>query len=131
LATIERLFLQNAEQMPTLDEIARDPVRAAELSAPERIVLIAQCAGVLLALSAGDGAVGKEPLLRRAHQEPVERLLGVPEAAAALRLSPGYVYELLRCGRLTGVHVGKFWKIRPAALAAFIAENEKKGLDVR
>src|ERR1022692_985601 len=77
-SAIKRLLLQNAAQMPTLDEIARDPVRASELSPPERIILIAQCAGVLLALSTTGGAPRQEPDPRQTHQGvSVERLLDV------------------------------------------------------
>jgi len=112
--------------MPTLDEIARDTVRAAELSPSDRIMLIARCAGVLLTLSTANAAALEDSSPPRAPEKrPVERLLGVGEVSQALGLARSHIYELLRNGSLKGVHVGKYWKVRPEALVEFISYHER------
>lgn len=89
-------------------------------------MLIAQCAGVLLALSTAPGAARQEPGPRRAHQEvPIDTLLDVSAVAQVLGLARSSIYELLRRNSLKGVHVGKYWKVRPEALAEFIAKHER------
>ena len=51
-------------------------------------------------------------------------LLTVPEAAAKLRVPSQYVYELIRRGALTSVRFGKYVRVEPADLAAYIMRHK-------
>jgi excisionase family DNA binding protein len=66
----------------SLDELARDPARAAFLPQEERVVLLAQVASLLVAL-ASTGAAGATG----------DRLLTVEEAAAKLACSRDTLYR--------------------------------------
>lgn len=58
------------------------------------------------------------------HRQPVPRLaLSVPEAAAALGLSPRSVWQLIADGALPVRRVGKRVLVPTAELAAFIAAD--------
>ena len=54
----------------------------------------------------------------------MEEILLTPEQVAArLQVADQTVYNLLRGGRLSGVRIGRLWRIRPAALQAYLTEN--------
>jgi excisionase family DNA binding protein len=59
--------------------------------------------------------------------DPGPRLLKVPEVAAALRVTVGHVYELIRQGELAAVRFGKCIVVREATLLEFIDQHEKRG----
>ena len=50
----------------------------------------------------------------------MDDLLTAEQAAAILQLSPKTVKDWLRAGKLTGCKIGRFWRIKPADLEAFI-----------
>src|SRR5437763_12500466 len=54
-----------------------------------------------------------------------ERMLTPEEVAKRLRVTAPTVYVWLRAGRLAGVKMGRLWRIRPAAVEAFL--NEANG----
>ncbi|MGM0651811.1 MAG: MEDS domain-containing protein [Bacillota bacterium] len=54
-----------------------------------------------------------------------KELLTVEEVAAYLRTTPNTVYRWLRAGKLTGVKIGKEWRINKEILLAFLAEDKK------
>lgn len=57
-------------------------------------------------------------------------LLTVEEAAERLRLSRGFLYQLIRRGEIPTVKIGKARRIRPADLERFItAHVEADGPD--
>ena len=111
--------------VPTLDELARDPVKAKALSPEVRAAFVAQCAVVLAALSA--------PLLaavQNSDRTPTDdRLLTLSEAAEILHFSKSYVYELARRGRLPVIREGRYVRLRHSSLRDWIAERENESAD--
>ena len=63
-------------------------------------------------------------------QEP-DRLLTIPQVAKRLAISDGRAYELARQGKLPTVKVGKYVRVEPAALDAWIAQHRDGTLDAR
>lgn len=101
-------------------------VEAIDALAPEALpAFIATCAA-LQARAASRLLCGRERPIERS-EEP-KPLLTAREAAAQLRFAPSYVYELVRSGALSAVRHGRYVRIAPAAIAAFIAAHER-GLD--
>jgi excisionase family DNA binding protein len=117
--------LKNAKPMLTLDEISRDPTRAAEVPSAEKSRLIAQCAAIVMALTrATSDMVINAKSEQVAPMVPEERLLTVDQVAAILGFASSYVYELLRRGEIRGMHHGKYWRIRRSEVEKFIAKYE-------
>ncbi|MBI3455185.1 MAG: helix-turn-helix domain-containing protein [Candidatus Rokubacteria bacterium] len=80
--------------VPTLDELAADPGRAATLSPAVRQALTLRCAAVLAALASASGAANGQ-----APEAPAEdRLLSVEAAARTLGVSVDWLYA--RAARL-------------------------------
>ena len=50
----------------------------------------------------------------------MDDLLTPEQAAAILQLSPKTLKDWLRTGKLTGCKIGRFWRVTPADLKAFI-----------
>jgi excisionase family DNA binding protein len=50
-------------------------------------------------------------------------LLTVPEVAERLKLSEYRVYEMIRQGVLKSVHLGKSVRVRPSAVAEYLAQQ--------
>lgn len=48
-------------------------------------------------------------------------LMSVEDVAAYLRLSPRWVYEQVRTGRLPAVRIARSWRVLPQDLDAFVA----------
>jgi len=111
--------------MLTLDEISRDPARAADVPSAEKNRLIAQCAAIVMALTrATSDMVMNAKSEQVAPMVPEERLLTVDQVAAILGFASSYVYELLRRGEIRGMHHGKYWRIRRSEVQEFIAKHE-------
>ncbi len=74
-------------EMPSLDEIAADPARAAGLSQPIRLQLIARCATIVLALA-------KTQDRERANDNDVasDRLLTAEELATLMQVKVSWVH---------------------------------------
>jgi predicted DNA-binding transcriptional regulator AlpA len=72
----------------TLDQIARDPAKAAGLSAEQRGPLLVQAAAVLAALGAA--------MARHEEHDGPDRLLTVKEAAPRVSMSEDYLYRHYR-----------------------------------
>ena len=53
-----------------------------------------------------------------------QNLLTVPGVAARLGVPPQYVYELIRKGDLPGIRFGKYVRVDPADLTAWIAQQK-------
>jgi excisionase family DNA binding protein len=68
-------------------------------------------------------------MMRKNHLDPNQTERDVyytpEEVAELLRVKRKHVLDLLRSGRLKGVKVGKFWRIRKTDLQAFLKEPEK------
>jgi excisionase family DNA binding protein len=113
------------QAMPLLDDLAREPARAASLSRESRNLLLSRCAAILAALSALDEPASDE---RGGAADPErDRMLTVPEVAELLGFARGYTYELLRRGEIRALHHGKYWRISPTAVAEFIRSHEGRG----
>src|SRR5437867_3391772 len=57
---------------------------------------------------------------------PSAELLTVPSVAERLRVPQSYVYELTRTGRLPCVRFGKYVRIEPGTLTAWVRGNRQK-----
>ena len=113
--------------VPTFDELAADPAKAAVLSPEVAGTLLARLAAVQAALlgrlltAGADGA---------AHHHPADdRPLTVPEVAARLQVGKAYVYDLIRRGELTAIRFGKYVRVPPAALREWETRHQEKALD--
>lgn len=114
-------------QVPSLDELAADPGKAASLTPEAARMVMVQCAGVLAALGCiAWTASGPEPV---APSEPErERLLTVADVAARLAIPKAYAYELVRRRTLPAIRVGaRYIRVPEGALAEWVA----KGLEMR
>jgi excisionase family DNA binding protein len=60
------------------------------------------------------------PVKREADGAGGHDLLTVPEVAAELRFTRGYVYEAIRRGELPAVRKGKYVRLRRGDLAAWL-----------
>jgi excisionase family DNA binding protein len=67
---------------------------------------------------------GREAQAGRAPAEgsraAMDELLTPEQAAAILQLSPKTLKDWLRAGKLPGCKIGRFWRVKPADLEAFI-----------
>ncbi len=55
----------------------------------------------------------------------MEKLLTPEEVAEILAISVFTVKDYLRAGKITGVKIGKKWRVSPSALQEFIDENTR------
>jgi excisionase family DNA binding protein len=101
----------------SLDELADHPERAGTLTALEINAAVLKAAAVLAILAV---RIPGPPVL----EEKDAPLLTVRDVAARLQFAPSYVYELIRLGRLSAVREGKYVRIRPAALRAWVQAHE-------
>jgi len=109
----------------TLAELAREPARAADVPPAAIPALLAQCAAL-------QGALAARLLVAPAAVSDAlsDELLTVPAVAERLRVPQSYVYELARTGRLPCVRFGKYVRIEPSALAAWVrGRRQKNALD--
>ena len=67
----------------------------------------------------------------RADIQETEPLLTIPHVAKRLSISEGRVYELARQGKLPTLKVGKYVRVEPAALDAWIAQHRDGPLDTK
>ena len=67
----------------------------------------------------------------RAGELEVEPLLTIPVVAKRLAISEGRAYELARQGKLPTLKVGKYVRVEPAALDAWIAQHRDGPLDTK
>lgn len=119
------LTVSTATSGPSLDLVAANPALVASLLGQQAWALYQQALGALLALLPVLRAPGS-PGAEAAALE--DRLLTVAEVAARLGVRPSRVRELTRTGAMPSVKIGKYVRIRPGALAAWLAEHEKKPL---
>ena len=107
-------------------QVELPPVEAVDTLAPDALpAFIATCA----ALQARAASRLLDRAVPAPRAEETEQLLTVPEAAARLGFAPSYAYELVRRGALASVRRGRYVRLRPAAITAFIAAHEHGALD--
>ena len=63
------------------------------------------------------------------NPEDLDRLLTVRETATLLSLRPAHVYDLVRQRTLPALRVGKYVRVRPRDLHAWIEGQREKGVD--
>jgi excisionase family DNA binding protein len=84
----------------------------------------AEIPAALAQLSAAAGELAARLLAASPAAQPEqERLLTVAEAAVRLKLTKGYVYELIKNGNIAVIRAGKHIRIERTALEAFIASS--------
>lgn len=59
------------------------------------------------------------PTVAGAAQSRLASLLSIDDVAAYLRVSPRWVYEQVRTGRLPAMLIARSWRIRPEAVDEF------------
>jgi hypothetical protein len=102
--------------VPTLDEIAREPLRALALGPEQAVALIAQCGAAQAALMAG--------LARTAPSESQDdHLLTVEQAAAKLAVTPEWLYRRAKRLRLATKLGDGTLRFSNAVLEKYIKQN--------
>ncbi len=93
-----------------------DPSKAVTLSSgtAQRLLIGLACLQPLLI---------QRILMRRHDGQEKDLVLTVPEVAKQLKLSSYRVYELARQGALKSVRLGKSVRVRPAAIAEYLARQ--------
>ncbi len=109
---------QGVVGVPTLDQLAADPGRAADLSAEARSALLARTAAVLAALAPVPGS----SLALAATSDPGV-LLTVKDAATRLRVGRDFVYQHAR--ELGAVRFGRALRFTEAGIAHYLARRPR------
>ena len=111
-----------------LTHIVANPERVADLPADQVPVLLGALEQLRAALWARM-VRALAPVARDLDSPVGEQLLTVPEVAAELRFTRGYVYDAVRRGELSAVRTGKYVRIRRAALTAWLEGRPAITLD--
>lgn len=107
--------------VPTLDELAADPTKAAALPPQARQTLALRAVAALAAL-----AVAPAPAIPSPEAPDQERLLDVGEAARRLGVSRDWLYR--RASRLPfTVRLGRAVRVSEAGLARYIRQRQGRG----
>jgi excisionase family DNA binding protein len=109
--------------IPTLDQIARDPTRAAKLPESTLKALLAQCSVVQGALTtqlldrkpAGADSSGTAPI--------TNPLLDAKEMARLLSVHESWVRTEQRAGRIPFVKVGRYVRFRPSEVERALVQR--------
>ena len=118
----------HADGSPDLAQVLGDPQRAGELRPDEIPALLGALEHVRAALWA-QMVRAAGPVKREADGAGEHDLLTVPEVAAELRFTRGYVYEAVRRGELPAVRKGKYVRLRRGDLAAWLGGQRAASLD--
>jgi len=102
--------------IPTLDELVANPAKVATLS-PEA------AQALLIRLVSLQPILIQRALMSPRNGHGADELLTVPEVAQRLKLSPYRAYELCRQGTLKSVRLGKSVRVKPAAVADYLAKH--------
>ena len=106
----------NIEDAPSFDSLLVNPGRIATLppeTAQQLLISLATIHPILLQRALAARIVGNDE----------NELLTVEEVARKLKISEDKVRDLVRQGALQKVDVGRLVRVRPSALAAYIAGN--------
>src|SRR5712691_2778006 len=114
---------------PGLRDMLEDPGRINSVP-PDAILpilgeLVVLLARLLVQASTTPGPAETE------KPEGLDRLLTVRETATLLSLRAAHVYDLVRQGTLPALRVGKYVRVRPRDLDAWIEGQRKKGVDAK
>jgi excisionase family DNA binding protein len=113
---------------PELALLVADPQRATELCCDQIPALLGALEQVRAALWI-QMVRAAEPVEREAASAAGHELLTVPDAAAELRFTRGYVYEAVRRGELPAVRKGKYIRLRREDLEAWLRGQGATSLD--
>lgn len=100
----------------SLDELVADPAKAATLppeTAQALLIGLASIHPVLLQRALAGS--------RNEHEEDL--LLTIPQVAKRLKVSDYRAYELARQGSLQSVRLGKSVRVKPSAVAEYLAKH--------
>ena len=109
--------------VPSLDELAEHPERAASLTAEavekllvEHATVGAVLLGRLLATRAAEKAVSK----------PETHLMNAREAAERLRVPRSWISDMARQGKIRSVRLGHYVRFRAEDLDQFVSEHQRE-----
>jgi excisionase family DNA binding protein len=114
--------------VPSLDEIARDPARAAELSATGATDLLGVCESEITRYQrVRDLLLIRAAVASNSGPEHGDngRLLDSFEAAARLGVPETWVRAMARQRKLPSVRLGHYIRFRPADLDDFVATHPR------
>lgn len=103
----------------SLDALSADPSQIAALDVDARSAVVMRCAGLLAAVSAAP--VRDVSPSEGADTDPI---LTVAEAAARLRFTRGYLYELIRSKTIPAIRHGRHFRIRLSDIDKFMREHD-------
>jgi excisionase family DNA binding protein len=103
-------------QITTIDSLLADPGKVIDLS-PEAAQML------LIGLVSLQPLLIQRALMGAQGGQEKEHVLTVPEVANQLKLSSYRVYELARQGTLKSVRLGKSVRVRPSAVAKYLAQQ--------
>ncbi len=103
-------------QITTLNNLLADPGIVVDLS-PETAQML------LIELVSLQPLLIQKALMGAQNWQEKEIVLTVREVAAQLKLSPYRVYELARQGTLKSIRLGKSVRVRPSAVAEYLAHQ--------
>ena len=117
----------NPADRPTLPELLADSALASRIAPEEAPAVLGELEYLRAILWTRLLASDKDT----SSPGPDNALLTMPEVAALLRVPVSYAYELARTGKLPCVRFGRYVRVDPAALQAWLAKNRPAiGLDV-
>jgi excisionase family DNA binding protein len=114
----------------SLDQLAAEPALVRTLSS-DALVELARRVAVLEATVRVELAIAGAtpwPSERATSPPPAapDRLLTIPHVAAILSVPKSYAYELARQQRLPALRFGKYVRVEPAALAAWLRSGGQR-----
>jgi excisionase family DNA binding protein len=112
---------------PTLRDLVEAPERAASIPPDAMAGLLGELLLLLVRLLAQTSVASTDE--HAGKLEHLDRLLTVREAATLLNLRHPRVYELIRQRTLPAVRVGKYLRVRPHDLDAWIEDQREKAVD--
>lgn len=107
--------------IPSLDELAAHPERAAEVSPEGRTRLALACSAILAALA----ATMATPNGRAAEVPPGPALLTVAEAAQRANVPVSWIRQAVKDGRLPSMKLGHYRRIKPNDLEHFLTAHPR------
>ena len=116
------------DSKPDLALVVADPRRIADLRVDDVPALLGALEELRAELWARMLRV-PTPAVREPGIDAEHELLTVPEVAAELRFTRGYVYEAVRRADLPAVRKGKYVRIRRTDLRAWLDGHSSRGLD--
>jgi excisionase family DNA binding protein len=106
--------------LPTLDELAADPRRAASLPAEARSRIVLACSAILAAVAANGHGEAVKP-----EASEFQTLLTIGEAADRSNVPASWVRQAVKDGRLKSKKLGHYRRIHPDDLGTFLTTHPR------